>query len=67
MKEWRFPVRQSPESVFVILGSDNGNADLNVIGGWVRGVLDKLNWRSHIYLVGGKATESEMLSRSLII
>ena len=49
MRNWRNPFGQPPESAYILFGVETGKNRLCDRVDWL---LPRLNWRSHIYLVG---------------
>jgi tetratricopeptide (TPR) repeat protein len=66
LKEWKQPFGRTFESLFVVLDAGSTNGMPEWLRTWTARVLPDLNWRSHLFVVGGKEGESEDFTEELL-
>ena len=66
MRGWRYPFGEPPEAVFIVLGADASSGGTDSLLTWLETALPLLNWRSHLFVVGGSEGAAERFSHGLL-
>jgi tetratricopeptide (TPR) repeat protein len=66
VREWRAPFGQPPEVVFVVLHPELSTFDEHGLLSWLDSALPLLNWRTHMFVVGGEDGDASRVAEALM-
>jgi tetratricopeptide (TPR) repeat protein len=66
MKEWQYPFGRPPEAAFLVLDEDSDARKRKSLFKWLKAVLPRLNWRSHLFLINDGHQGSETAAREMV-
>jgi tetratricopeptide (TPR) repeat protein len=66
MKEWRYPFGRPPEVLFFILHEGADARKRKRLFEWLKALLPRLNWRSHLFLIDAGHEGSETAATEMV-